>query len=318
MLTATFIALHALQVLDLAIYGPLKLALRDEALAYETNTGRPVDKDAALLVIGRAYKKAFTKSNILSAFRKAGIWPLDNNAIAASVVAPSQSTSVPTDAPAPLLTIVKKIIQAIDDLPPIPARNFGGSGRESLDPEISTKGKVAVHVPTLDTPAHSPQPPFSSLLSIRVQQYASATHNALIGSSYEHIVSASHVWSSNPQLPIPIRPESPIRKPHFELLQEEPAYEDFTKPELTKEIQRYRLELDIEHLHIGEMNSTISTYQTGLVLAGAHSRKQQRQLYTREEKAKKKKADMPIKPDASKGRIISSEEAEQYDCEVSS
>ena len=72
---------HVLQPLNLAIYGPFKLALRDEAYTYEMEMGQPVDKDAALLVIGRAYKKAFSKGNILSAFRRAGIWPLDGSAI---------------------------------------------------------------------------------------------------------------------------------------------------------------------------------------------------------------------------------------------
>jgi hypothetical protein len=59
---------HVLQPLNLVIYGPFKLALHDKAYAYELETGQPVDKDTALLVIGQACKKAFMTSNILVAF----------------------------------------------------------------------------------------------------------------------------------------------------------------------------------------------------------------------------------------------------------
>jgi hypothetical protein len=86
-----------------------------------------------------------------------------------------------------------------------------------------------------------------------------------------------------------------------------------TQPQLIELARRLHLELDISRLHAGEMESTIRIYQAGLVLSGAHSRKQQKQLHGHEEKAKKKKDNMPIKIDSSKGRIISSEEAEQYE-----
>jgi hypothetical protein len=56
------------------------------------------------------------------------------------------------------------------------------------------------------------------------------------------------------------------------------------------------------------MESTIRTYQASLVLLGAHSRKQQKQLHGHKEKSRKK-GNAPIKADMSKGCIISCEEA---------
>jgi hypothetical protein len=299
---------HVLQPLDLAIYGPFKLALRDEAYAYELETGQPVDKDAALLVIGRAYEKAFTPSNILEAFRRAGIWPLDGNAIDMSVTAPSESTSVVADAPLPVPTVLKRVVRAFDNITPIRAPNLTASAQVSpaVVPQIG--GGLGLHCD--DPPEDGLRSPLSP--SALAQKYAVATRDSLIGTSYEHIVSASPAKSSDPQLPMVIRPELPIRKPDFTLLQTEPDYTELTQPLLVKVIAKLRFELDLSRLHIKEMESTIRTYQASLVLSGAHSRKQQKQLHGHEEKARKK-GNAPIKADASKGRIISCEEAEQYE-----
>lgn len=59
---------HVLQPLDLGLNGLLKNALCQEAYTCEFESGRAVDKTSALLVIGHAFKCAFTENIIRSAF----------------------------------------------------------------------------------------------------------------------------------------------------------------------------------------------------------------------------------------------------------
>ena len=80
-----------------------------------------------------------------------------------------------------------------------------------------------------------------------------------------------------------IQTQLAVRKPDFIVLQMEPNYTNFTHPQLIKVITKLQLELDLSRLHINEMERTVQIYQAELVLSGAHSRKQQRQLHGHEE-----------------------------------
>jgi hypothetical protein len=46
---------HVFQPLDVGIFGPYKNVLHDESSQYEKETGQDVDKDAVLLIAGRAF-----------------------------------------------------------------------------------------------------------------------------------------------------------------------------------------------------------------------------------------------------------------------
>ena len=173
---------HVLQPLDLSIYGPLKLALHDEAYTYEMETGQPVDKDAALLIIGRAYNKAFTRNNILSAFRRAGIWPFE--AIDISTAAPSESMSILADAPIPVPTVLKQVVRAFDDITPLRAPTFASStGTSSASLQVSNQDHSSNHQTSAMEEPQSPSPLPPVPLA---RKYATATRDSLIGTSYLH------------------------------------------------------------------------------------------------------------------------------------
>lgn len=223
---------HVLQPLNLTIFGPFKLALHDEAYAYEIETGWPVDKDAALLVIGRAYVKAFTENNILSAFQWAGIWPLDRDAIDLSAAAPSESTSVLADTPVPMPTVIKQVVWAFDNITPLRAPKFIESSAVSSlrQDQIRANQGNSLDCDEHNSPKAAPQQPSSSLSAVHVQKYAIATWDSLIGTSYEHIASVSPARSSDLLLPMTIQTQLAVRKPDFIVLQMEPNYTNFTHP----------------------------------------------------------------------------------------
>ena len=112
------------QPLDVGIFGPFKHALDNESFQYEKETGQDVDKDAVLLVIGRAFHQAFTMVKILSAFRKTGISPFDRTAIKLADISRSKKSAALADAPKPLPPTLKKVIQVWDDASPLRAPDF--------------------------------------------------------------------------------------------------------------------------------------------------------------------------------------------------
>lgn len=304
---------HVLQPLDLGLNGPLKIALREEAYTYEFETGRAIDKMLALLVISRTFNCMFTKNNIQSAFRRSGIWPLNRAAIDASATAPSQSTSTTADAPHPLPTVVKEVVHAFNNLSPIKSPDFTAQSAESSvafprGDSPSTRSDRASEVDACATNQSSPLPSMQ-----RARKYAMATRGALMGSSHQHIVSSDPAGSTDPLPPLTIRPMLPIRRPNFTLLQPDPAEASLSTSELLRRMNDLRLELDLARLHLDENDRTIRVYQAQLVIGAAHSKRQQKQLAAREEKDKKKESNTVIKPDVSKGRVVSCEEAEQYE-----
>lgn len=69
---------HKLQPLDISVYGPLKTYYNQavEAWLYNHN-GNTFTIYSVAEALGIAYPRAFTPRNILSGFRKSGIFPLD-------------------------------------------------------------------------------------------------------------------------------------------------------------------------------------------------------------------------------------------------
>ena len=99
------------------------------------------------------------------------------------------------------------------------------------------------------------------------------------------------------------------------MINEQPDEDQLTGKELHRLTKSLRLELDLACLHLNELNSMVITYQVELVLSDGYGHRQQRQLYAHESKGRQKDTNIVIKPDDSKGRIISCEEAETYERE---
>lgn len=66
------------QPLDVGLFGPFKHHLNKEICATSTTvTASELDKFDFLKLMREAYEASFTRANIISAFEKAGLWPVD-------------------------------------------------------------------------------------------------------------------------------------------------------------------------------------------------------------------------------------------------
>ncbi|KIO17068.1 hypothetical protein M407DRAFT_41553, partial [Tulasnella calospora MUT 4182] len=84
---------HKLQGLDVACFGPLKVFWAQEQDKWERERGEPLRKEDFLQAYHHAATRAFTESNIRSAFRATGVWPIDHEIFADEDFAPAQETS---------------------------------------------------------------------------------------------------------------------------------------------------------------------------------------------------------------------------------
>ena len=84
---------HVLQPLDVSVFGPLKNAYNVRVQTYlRQHPGQVVNRYAMTSLICKSYLDATKPSNIISAFRKTGIFPLDRHAIDDKHFKPSEST----------------------------------------------------------------------------------------------------------------------------------------------------------------------------------------------------------------------------------
>ncbi|KAF7335093.1 DDE-domain-containing protein [Mycena venus] len=101
---------HALQPCDVGVFGPLarKWKARVSELARDHII---IDKYNLLSNYSVACDQAFSKENILAAFRKCGIWPLDESAIGTELFAPAlnYTTQAAQPLPARLLSLLVPI-----------------------------------------------------------------------------------------------------------------------------------------------------------------------------------------------------------------
>ena len=71
---------HRLQPLDVAVYSPLKQHYNNACTSWlHCNPGVPMSVMNIAQCFGQAYPLAFTPTNIQSAFRSTGIWPLNRS-----------------------------------------------------------------------------------------------------------------------------------------------------------------------------------------------------------------------------------------------
>jgi hypothetical protein len=83
---------HILQPLDTAVFGPFKNFYYRECAAFmSTNMGKTVTKYEMAELASRAYLKAMTPSNLVSAFKKTGIFPFCREAVPKEKLFPCES-----------------------------------------------------------------------------------------------------------------------------------------------------------------------------------------------------------------------------------
>jgi hypothetical protein len=81
---------HLTQPLDVGVFGPLKKYYSHECHSYmHSNPGVSVTRYEVARLTSRPYAKSFSPDNIISAFRKSGIYPFDKNIITEHQTAPS-------------------------------------------------------------------------------------------------------------------------------------------------------------------------------------------------------------------------------------
>ena len=70
---------HVLQPLDVAVFGPFKRFYYSDAAYMKANMGKVVTKYEIASIACTAYLKSMSSWNIVSAFKKTGIFPLNEN-----------------------------------------------------------------------------------------------------------------------------------------------------------------------------------------------------------------------------------------------
>jgi hypothetical protein len=105
-------SIHIYQGLDVVIFSILKRAWSEERDKFE-RSGPAVSKVNFIGIYAKAHVRAFTKENILSAFRKTGVVPFNPNIINNTMMAPSLETSISTYLPLKLASPVQEIVDLV-------------------------------------------------------------------------------------------------------------------------------------------------------------------------------------------------------------
>ena len=103
---------HIYQGLDVVIFGVLKRAWSEERDKFE-KSGPAVSKVNFLEVYAKAHVRAFTKENILAAFKKTGMVPFNPDVITDTMMAPSLETSLTTRLPLNLASPLQEIVDLL-------------------------------------------------------------------------------------------------------------------------------------------------------------------------------------------------------------
>ena len=243
---------HVYQGLDVVIFSVLKRAWSDECDKFE-KSGPAVSKVNFLGVYAKAHVRAFTRENILSAFRKTGMVPFNPDVITDAMMAPSLETSVSTRLPLKLASPVQEVVDLV-------SRHRARKRRhKEKDPE--------------DKARHTPSrrlAPSSETDYTPVRQ----AMDRLASMSAAFLVSNSPLASSSHLPPLQTFEISPDRNQH-QILLDEPT----TKRErLLMEALRER-----DH-HISYQKQVIGGLQAQTILHSAHVEDLRGQLQGNEEK----------------------------------
>ena len=116
------------QPLDRSVYGPLKKFFNDEANSWMMqNPGKTITIYKMGQLIGAAWAKASTPSNIMSGFRTSGIWPFNRNVFSDDDFLPSALTDHPDPVQATQLGPNRE--NNVDQ--PVPSRETSADSKET-------------------------------------------------------------------------------------------------------------------------------------------------------------------------------------------
>jgi len=107
---------HLLQGLDVVIFSPLKHAYALHATRYFETTHKEVDKAEFLTILGMAVDDAMTEANILLAWRKTGLHPVDPSVISPEMLAPSKLFAPEETFPVPPSSPIHGIVAAFKQM----------------------------------------------------------------------------------------------------------------------------------------------------------------------------------------------------------
>ena len=148
---------HIYQGLDVVIFSVLKQRWTEARDKYERQRGHKVDKINFLSVYAEAHLQALSKENIIAAFRKTGIVPLDHNVITDEMLAPSTTSSSQGFLPIPQASPVRLMEDMIhrqlareatileDDTEENSDHESVGPSEQVRSPQISTPVRIAIN-----------------------------------------------------------------------------------------------------------------------------------------------------------------------------
>lgn len=148
---------HIYQGLDVIVFSALKTAFGQECDTHMCETGQPITKDTFAMIYGRAHLHTMTPDIIKTAFRKTGLWPVDQTVITQEMMAPCKAMSTKVFTPIEPSTPVHIITELlIDAAKPVHAPEKAAAlsvvseGIEDLEEECQDAGpsKTAlIHTP---------------------------------------------------------------------------------------------------------------------------------------------------------------------------
>ena len=147
---------HLLQPLDVGVFKPFKTAYNKECQAFmRTNVGRQITRYDICNLVCKAYPKALTPSNIISSFRKIGIWPLNRDVVPDEKLAPNRITTTVTAEEDDQSEEVTAISQPKSKEMPNPAEQ-NRKQMKTPSTEVFLKSKVPKFVPPFKKPRSAP------------------------------------------------------------------------------------------------------------------------------------------------------------------
>ncbi|KAG8925761.1 hypothetical protein FRC01_009737 [Tulasnella sp. 417] len=220
---------HALQGLDVACFGPLKLYWSQEKAKWERLKKRRLGKNDFLEVYSLARRRAFTEKNIKSAFRTTGLVPFRRGIVQPDQMAPALVDSAKGGFPLPLPTPARALMSYHQELLANPEGKRISAldlGVEDSSPEISR--------------ARSGEPP---LQPNSLQKNQLTLRDVLQKTSAGFLVSDSPLKPAARLPPIVIQPIPDNLKPDYSILARTIPLGKMTRAEVELENEKLRDEL---------------------------------------------------------------------------
>lgn len=145
---------HALQGLDVVVFGALKHHWQVVRDARERGSGLPVKKEDFIQLYTVARTATLTPEIIKEAFRKTGAYPINRNAVSPEQMEPSVEASIQHRFPADLSSPVKAVLAAHHTLifPPMPSLPIDASSSSDFDNVDGNAAAAAATASNATTP----------------------------------------------------------------------------------------------------------------------------------------------------------------------